>query len=467
MNEYRVRRARPIAAELRVPGDLALSQRAVLIAALANGPSVLSGFLPAAECLDTIHACRALGVKFDYLSADDSELHWVPDGKSGPAGPSRLRVMGTGGKFRAPAAAVDCGTSGTVPVLMSGLLAGQPFVTRLLASAATCRDAIHSIAAPLQDMGAAVKFAAQEKATTITVEGSAKLKGTASRPPVASVLARDAILLAGLFAHGKTTLTDTSAAPDHLERLLRHYQVKTARHARTVSIWGGQTPESRDLHIPGDLSYAAPFITAAAAQPGATLTVRGVGLNAARAAFLRVLVRMGAQIMEEVSDTRVGEPYGTIIVRGAPLIGTALNEKETDNLHDELPLVTVAAALATGSTVIHQTPATATRLSHMAHNLQLMGVEVARLKHGLEIKGTAGPLQPGCTPGYGDPHIVMACAAAGLFTDGETIVEDIACVESRWFGFGSDLQRFQSREISEGLLTPMLHAVPRRKLSDV
>ena len=462
MNEYRVRRARPIAAELRVPGDLALSQRAVLIAALANGPSVLSGFLPAAECLDIIHACRALGVKFDYLSADDSELHWVPEGKSGPAGPSRLRVMGTGGKFRAPAAAVDCGPSGTVPVLMSGLLAGQPFVTRLLASA-LCRDAIHSIAAPIQDMGAAVKFAAGEKSATITVEGSAKLKGTASRPPVASALARDAILLAGLFASGKTTLTDACAAPDHLERLLRHYQVKTGRHARTVSIWGGQTPESRDLHIPGDLSYAAPFITAAAAQPGATLTVRGVGLNATRAAFLRVLVRMGAQIMEEVSDTRAGEPYGTIIIRGAPLHRTTLTEKETETLHDELPLLTVAAALAKGSTVIHQTPATATRLSHMAHNLQLMGVEVGRLAHGLEIKGAAGPLQPGCTPGYGDPHIVMACAAAGLFTDGETIVEDIACVESRWFGFGNDLQRFQSREISDGQFTPMLHAVPRGK----
>lgn len=461
MNEYRVRKARPIAAEMRVPGDYAISQRALVVAALANGPSILTGFLPADECLDTLQALRALGVKFDYLSDDDSDLPWVSDGRTGPAGPSRLRVLGTGGQFRAPTAAVNCARSAPALLLLSGLLAGQPFVTRLTGSAGI---SLAHLTATFQEMGAPLKTTGQGKTAPLSVEGSASLRGIVNKPAIPCPLSRDGLLLAGLFAQGKTSVTDAFAAPDHLERILRHYQIKTLRAGLNVSTWGGQTPESRDFHIPGDISYAAAFITAAATQPGSTLTIRDVGLNAARTAFLRVLVRMGAQVMEEINDTRDGEPRGTVMVHGAPLRGTVINDTETDILTDELPILTVAAALATGGTFIHQTPATAGRLHHMAHNLHLMGVEVARLNKGLEIKGTGGAfLQPGCLPSSGDPHIAMASAVAGLFAEGETIIEDVACVESRWFGFGADLQRFQSREISEGNFTPMIHAVPKTK----
>src|SRR5688572_23616178 len=152
MNEYRVRKAHPIAAELRVPGDKSISHRAVLIAALANGPSVITGFLPATECLCTVQACRALGVKIDFLSSDDSDIPWLPDVKSAVPGPVRLRVHGRSMNLTPPATAVDCGSSGTALTLLSGILAGQTFVTRLLADETVSRQSMQRVMEPLDAM---------------------------------------------------------------------------------------------------------------------------------------------------------------------------------------------------------------------------------------------------------------------------------------------------------------------------
>ncbi len=464
MNEYRIRKARPIAAEMRVPGDKSISHRAVLLAALANGPSVITGFLPAAECLCTIQACRALGVKIDYLSADDSDFPWLPDEKDSGPGPVRLRVHGTSMKLRAPVAAVDCGSSGTALTLLSGILAGQPFVTRLLADEAVSQFSMRRIIEPLEAMGVPLKSAGQDKTPPLTVEGNASLKAVAHKQPVNHSRVKGAVLLAGLFARGKTTVIQDSPTRDHTERMLQHFQVKTQRNGLHVSIYGGQMPESCDFAVPGDISFAANWITAAAAQPDSSLTIRGISLNDTRTGFLRVLVGMGAQIMEEIQHCRSGEPHGSVIVRGAPLRGTIIEEKDVAALADELPILAVAAALASGSTVIHQTPEAAERLMRIAHNLRLMGVEVATLRHGIEIRGSAGaPLQPGCMPGYGDRRIAMACAIAGLFTDGESIVEDTACVESAYHGFHEELKRFQTRGISEGASTPVIASIPHRE----
>ena len=176
MNEYRIRKAWHIAAEMRVPGDMSISHRAVLLAALANGPSVITGFLPAAECLCTVQACRALGVKVDYLSADDSDFPWMPDEKGAGPGPVRLRVHGMGLKLRAPVAAVDCGSSGTALTLLSGILAGQPFVTRLLADEAVSKISLRRITEPLEAMGVRLRAADPGKTAPLIVEGNPALK---------------------------------------------------------------------------------------------------------------------------------------------------------------------------------------------------------------------------------------------------------------------------------------------------
>ena len=273
MNEYRVRRARPIAAEMRVPGDLHLSHRAVLFAGLANGPSIITGFLPAVECLATIQACRALGVKVDYLSAADSDLPWTPDEKGGPPGPVRLRVHGMALRLREPAGAVDCGGSGTALMLLCGMLAGQRFATKLIADESVSRLSLRRLLAPLEMMGVTVNATGPDKTAPVTVSTPASLQAAVHSLPVTGAETKDALLLAGLFAGGRTTIR--TSAPDHLEQMLRHWQVRTLRRDGAVSIHGGQMPESRDFQVPGDISLAAHWITAAAAQPGSELTVRG------------------------------------------------------------------------------------------------------------------------------------------------------------------------------------------------
>jgi 3-phosphoshikimate 1-carboxyvinyltransferase len=464
MNEYRVRKAWPIATELKVPGDKSISHRAVLLAALANGPSIITGFLPAEECLHTVQASRALGVKVDFLSTDDSSVPWLPDEKRGSPGPTRLRVHGMSMKLTAPSGAVDCGSSFTALSLLSGILAGQPFVTRLIAGDAVSRQPLKHLIPPLEMMGASIDATGPDKSTPLTITGSPSLKSVPHATLVAGPAAKGALLLAGLFASGKTTVIQPADIRDHTERLLRYYQVKTRREGKTISIYGGQMPESRDFHVPGDISYAANWITAAAVQPGSDLVVRGVGLNDTRTGYLHVLMRMGARIQEDIYHSRDGEPYGNLIVRGTRLRGTVISVSEVTAVCDELPLLAVAASLAEGRTVIHQTPAEATLISRIVHNLRVMGVVVSTTEHAIEITGSGGAaLQPGCVPGYGDSHLAMAFAIAGLFTEGETIVENTACVDSTWPGFHDELRRFQERSIFDGSYTPVLSPVPAKK----
>lgn len=456
MNEYRIRQAHLIAAETRVPGDLEISHRAVLIAALANGPSVITGFLPADECLATVQACRALGVKIEFLAPDSGEP--LPPGDTS----TTLRIHGRSRLLTEPAAAVDCGTSATGVALLCGILAGQPFASRLTATGPLSHPALSGIAAALHEMG--VSFGPRP-ALPLSIPGHAGLQAIEHRQPAASTLVKEAALLAGLFAAGRTVVTAPPGSHDHLERILGHFQVKTLRQRtkRTVTIYGGQMPESRDFHIPGDISCAANWIVAAAAQPGSELIIRRVGLNPSRTGFVRVLVRMGAQILEDIHGGASGEPPGTLIVRGAPLRATNIPAEEAASLTEELPLLAVAASLAKGASVLHHPPGDPDRLMRTAHHLRLMGVEVTTRSGSIEIKGGAGAaLQPGCVPSGGDIRLAMAMAVAGFFTEGETIVEDTACVESVYHGFHLQLRRFQDRHISEGIRMPLITPAPAK-----
>jgi 3-phosphoshikimate 1-carboxyvinyltransferase len=349
-------------------------------------------------------------------------------------------------RLTAPSAAVDCGSSGAALTLLSGILAAQPFVTRLVADDFVSRRSMRGLMEPLDAMGATVKATGPDKSAPLTVSGRFPLDPVRYPRPVDDAEDMAAVLLAGLFTSGRTSLMQAFPMPDHFERVLRHYQVKTRRDGLTVSVYGGQVPESRDFRIPGDLSCAANWIAAAAAQPGSDLLIRGVGLNATRSAFLRVLVRMGAQILEDIKTGTDAEPEGNVIVRGATLRGTIIGEHELPALSEELPALMVAASLAAGSTKIRTTTDERDRLGRMARNLRLMGVEIGMLNNGIEIKGTAGaPMQPGCLPSGGDLRIAMASAIAGLFTEGETIVENTACIESAYAGFHHELRSLQRR----------------------
>lgn len=463
MNEIRVRKARPIAAEITVPGDKSISHRAVIVAALANGPTVITGFLPSAECVSTVEACRALGVRIEFLSEGDSDEAWLPDEKSGVHGSTRIRVHGRSLRLAEPRGPVSCGSSGTALTLLLGVLAGQPWTAVLQADEYVSKPVLEQIMDPLLTMGVEIIPEWQWQHASITVEGNPPLQCRPAPYRVSNAQLASTLLLAGLFAAGKTTVLQSGIMSDHTERMLKHFQVKTLRRGLTVSVYGGQMPESRDFHVPGDISCAANWVVAAALQPGSELIVRGVGLNETRTGFLRVLVRMGARILEHVNSD-ASEPLGTLIVRGAPLRGTIIPREDLTELTEELPLLAVAAAMAEGNTVIDEAPEEAERLGRIAHNLRLMGVGVSSVAQGIEIKGSGGqPLQPGCVPSYGDRRIAMAFAVAGLFASGETIIENTGCVDAAYPDFEDELRRFQSREISEGHGTPVISSAPFRR----
>jgi 3-phosphoshikimate 1-carboxyvinyltransferase len=459
MAEYRVKRAKPIAAEMSVPGDKSISHRAVMLAGLSNGVCNVSGFLPSADCLSTVDCFRRLGVRIDALNSDDTP--WASASPGAESGPTKLRIHGRSMQLSAPSHDLDCGNSGTTMRLLSGILAGQPFAARLTGDASLSRRPMKRIMEPLAAMGAEIRAEGDNGCAPLVIQGG-HLQPIRYTLPVASAQVKSAVLLAGMFADGKTTVIEPQATRDHTETMLRYFMVKTLRSGHSVSIYGGQVPESRDFMVPGDISSAAFWIVAAAAQPGAELVMKNVGLNPTRTGILKVLIRMGAQISEVLNDVDQCEPIGSVSVKGSPLRGTIIEGAEIPNVIDELPVLAVAGALAQGKTVIRDAQELrvkeSDRLSAVAHNLRAMGVDVRELYDGLEING-GGELQGARLPSYGDHRIAMAFAIAGLFAEGETIIEDVACVDTSYPGFEADLKRFQSRQIT-GSTTPVISSLP-------
>jgi 3-phosphoshikimate 1-carboxyvinyltransferase len=426
MEDFRVKRAPRIETEITVPGDKSISHRAVIIAALANGPCVLRGFSLSEDCLRTVAAMRALGISIEQ-----------PE-------PGTLIVQGNRRILTAPAGEIDCGNSGTAMRLLAGLLAGQKFTTRLVGDSSLSSRPMARIIEPLRQMGARIVAEGENNTAPLRIEGT-QLHGIRYESPIASAQVKSAVLLAGLFAKGKTTVTEPMQSRNHTELMLHYFLVRTQKEENGVSVFGDQVPESRDFTVPGDISAAAFWLIAAAAQPGGHLLVRNVGLNETRSALLSVLIRMGAQVREAIEEAEQTEPRGTLEITGAPLKGTIIQGKEIPQLIDELPILAVAGALATGTTIIRQAEELrvkeSDRIAAIAHNLRAMGAQVIELNDGLEIHGRAR-LRGARLSSFGDHRIAMAFAVAGLFADGETIVQDVDCVTTSYPGFEKMLEEF-------------------------
>jgi len=425
--ELRVKRAPRIDLEITVPGDKSISHRAVIIAALSNGPCTLRGFLPSEDCMHTVNAMRALGIKIEQ-----------PE-------PATLVVHGKKRVLTAPKNEINCGNSGTTMRLLAGLLAGQTFESRLVGDAALLRRPMNRVIAPLSEMGASIVAEGPDGTAPLRIQGGS-LRGIHYRPSIASAQVKGALLLAGLFAKGKTTVVEPLSTRNHMEKILNYFLVRTAAEdGRSVTVFGDQVPESRDFEIPGDISSAAFWLVAAAAQRRGHLLVRDVGLNDTRTALLAVLLRMGAQVREAVEDVEQVEPRGIVEITGCPLKGTVIQGKEVPRLIDELPILAVAGALASGKTTVRQAEELRVketdRIAAIAHNLRTMGAQVTELSDGLEIHGPA-PLHGARVASFGDHRVAMAFAIAGLFADGETIVQDAECIRESYPGFEAVLDEF-------------------------
>jgi 3-phosphoshikimate 1-carboxyvinyltransferase len=419
MDDIRIKRAARLEAEITVSGDKSISHRAVLIASLANGPCVLRGFSRSTDCLQTVVAMRSLGIPIEQ-----------PE-------PEVLIVHGQRRHLVAPQGPINCGNSGTTMRLLAGLLAGQPFQSCLVGDGSLSKRPMRRILEPLRLMGAKIEAEGEHDTAPLRIE-RASLHGIKYSSPVASAQVKGAILFAGLFAKGKTTVIEPVATRNHTELMLNYFLVRSHKDEEGVSVFGDHVPESRDFSIPGDISSAAFWLVAAAAQPGGHLLIRDVGLNETRTGILGVLVRMGAKVREAIEDIDQVEPRGILEVTGTNLKGTVIQGKEVPGLIDELPILAVAGALARGTTIIRQAQELRVketdRIAAIAHNLRSMGAQVVELSDGLEIHGRA-PLHGARLSSFGDHRIAMAFAVAGMFAEGETVIQDVDCVATSYPGF--------------------------------
>ncbi len=441
MPDWKIRRAPTIHSELEVPGDKSISHRAVMLAALSNGTCVIRGFLASEDCLCTVAAMRALGVEIE--NADETTL--IIHGKR--------RV------FTAPTHDIDCGNSGTTMRLLAGLLAGQPFRSRLIGDESLSKRPMQRVMEPLTKMGAKITAEGKDGRPPLVIEGG-DLRPIDYLSPVASAQVKSAVLLAGMFARGKTSVTEPTQSRNHTERMLEYFLVRPQKNELTVSIHGGQTPESRDFQVPGDISSAAFWLVAAAAQPRSQLLVKNVGLNETRTGVLAVLLRMGAQV-REIVESEEAEPLGVIEVRGARLKATEIGGKEIPNVIDELPILAVAGALALGTTIISGAGELRVketdRLAAIATNLRAMGGQVQETEDGLQITGGV-PLHGARLESFGDHRIAMAFAIAGLFAEGETVIANTDCVNTSYPGFYQALENIIKEP--PGRQTPVVTSLP-------
>ena len=449
--ELRIKRAPRLDLEITVPGDKSISHRAVIIAALSNGVCTLSGFLPSEDCMRTVNAMRALGIRIEQPEPDTLIVH------------GKKRVL------MPPKKEIDCGNSGTTMRLLAGLLAGQTFESRLVADAGLSRRPMDRVITPLRRMGANIVAEGPEQTPPLRIHGGS-LRGIRYRLPIASAQVKGALLLAGLFAKGKTTVDEPTPTRNHTEVMLNYFLVRTAKNGDgSLTVFGDQVPESRDFTIPGDISAAAFWLVAAAARPRGHLLVREVGLNDTRTAVLGVLLRMGAQVREAVEEVDQLEPRGIVEVTGAPLKGTVIQGREVPQLIDELPILAVAGALANGKTIIRHAQELRVketdRIAATAHNLRTMGAQVTEMNDGLEIHGPA-LLHGARVPSFGDHRIAMAFAIAGLFADGETIVQDADCIRKSYPGFESVLEEFTNSKRMQ-VSTPVIGSLTSTPVEEV
>jgi 3-phosphoshikimate 1-carboxyvinyltransferase len=430
-----VRRHRQFPESIQVPGDKSISHRAAMFAGLAEGETVVSGFLPSEDCLCSLRAMEALGAVARPLREEPG------------LGLVEIAVTGTGMRPRQPAGPVDCGNSGTTMRLLSGILAGQGFETTLFGDESLSKRPMKRVADPLGLMGARVTGQGEKISAPITIHGAGSaLKAIRYELPVASAQVKSAVLLAGLFAPGETTVVEPVATRNHTERIMSHFGIEWRREGSEISVRSGQVPRARDLVVPGDISSAAFWMVAAAAA-GVELRLPNTGLNNTRNGVIAVLRRMGAVIdAEPAASSLDGEPAGEVVARGGRLRGTVIAGDEIPNVIDELPVLAVAGALAEGRTVIRDAAELRVketdRIAVVAENLRRMGVRVTEFDDGMEIEGGAA-LTGAEIPTHHDHRIAMAFAIAGLFAQGETRILGEECIRTSYPNFLEHLGWFQ------------------------
>lgn len=404
-----------------------------MFASLAEGKSVIRNLLCADDPMSTVNAFRLMGV---HMEGTAIEKHQA--GKAGyNAAPPTLMIHGRGLRgIKKPDRPVDCGNSGTTMRMLSGILAGQRFTTVLTGDASLCRRPMKRIIIPLSQMGARIESGSGGY-PPLTIHGGV-LHPITYESPVASAQVKSAVLLAGLSSEGTTTFSEPSKSRDHTERMLGSMGADISIAGLTVSLRGGSSLRAVDITIPGDFSSAAFFLVAALLIPGSELTIRDIGINPTRTGLIDILLQMGARITIENQRETSGEPVADVVVRYSRLTGIGINGEMVPRTIDEFPILCIAAAKASGKTVIHGAGELrvkeSDRIAAMSSELQKMGVIVEEHEDGLTITGR-DELSPAIIDSHGDHRVAMSMVIAGLLNKQKSTILDTACVNTSFPGF--------------------------------
>ena len=396
--DYIVRPSGPLHGDIRVPGDKSISHRCVMLSAIADGDTRVSGLLEGEDVLATVAAFRSMGVKIDGPRDGEASIGGV--GREG---------------LRAPEAEIDLGNSGTALRLLAGLMAGQRFGCALVGDDSLSRRPMRRITEPLSQMGARIETA-HGGTPPIRLRACDALAPIDYSTPVASAQVKSCLLLAGLYAKGRTCVTESVPTRDHTERMLAAFGVEPARDGRRTCIEGGVRLAATEIDVPGDISSAAFFLAAAAGRLGSDLTIRGVGVNPTRTGILTILERMGADISWSNRRTAGREPVADLRVRGVTLQGIDVDPALVPLAIDEFPAVFAAAAAARGVTRVtgagELRVKESDRIEASAGALRALGVPVQVAGDGMVIEG--GTMSGGEVDSAGDHRIAMAFASAAV-----------------------------------------------------
>jgi len=405
--------------EIAVPGDKSISHRSVMLGAIANGVTTVRGFLRGEDNMATMGAFRAMGVRIE----DDGET---------------LSIYGQGlHGLKEPADVVDCGNSGTSIRLLTGLLAGQSFFSVLTGDQYLRKRPMKRVVEPLARMGARIMGRDKGTLAPLAIYGDA-LNAIGYESPVSSAQVKSAIMLAGLYADGETSVREPSLSRDHSERMFRLFGASLGVFNNGVTVRGGTELTGQEIIVPGDISSAAFFMVAALITPGSELLIRNVGVNPTRTGVIDILKSMGGRI-ELLGEREVsGEPVADILVSSSRLKAVDIAGPVVPRAIDEFPAVCVAAACAEGRTTVRDARELRVketdRIAAMATNLRTLGVAVEECDDGMDIIGVER-LGGGIVESFGDHRIAMSLSVAGLVSQGGITIGDVDCVATSFPSF--------------------------------
>lgn len=415
---------------ISIPGDKSISHRSIMFGAIANGLTEVTGFLDGADCRSTIECFRRMGVEIDHSLGSDTVL-----------------VHGNGlHGLKESETTLDVGNSGTTTRLISGILSGQNFTSRLNGDESIQSRPMKRIMDPLTQMGADIKSEYNNGCAPLIISPST-LHGIHYNSPVASAQVKSCILLAGLYADGETSVTEPALSRDHTERMLRAFGADISTNQLTASIKPNPTLTGQEIKVSGDISSAAYFLAAGLIVPNSEITLRNVNINPTRAGIITVIKDMGGKI--EFSNERLvsGEPVADLTVSSSSLHGTVIEGDIIPTLIDEIPIIAVLAAFASGKTIIRDAAELkvkeSNRIDTVCQNLSLMGADISPTEDGMIIRG-GNSLHGTFIKTHADHRIAMSFAIAGLAADSDLTLDHPECVSISYPSFYDTIEKLKA-----------------------